>query len=154
MEIVDYGLYNIKDEYFTDFKNDYWMDNKKENRPNYCVFKDKDGIIWFIPLSTQTEAYQKKIEKDESKHRSCIFYHIGTVNGKERVFLIGNMFPVTEKYIKKPYTVNNCAYVVGNKELIKQLHKKTNKYLTLVKTGKLKPNVDILKVKKQLLTQE
>ena len=67
MGIIEYGLYNIKDKYFSDFKNNFFVDNKCENRPHYCTFTDKKGTIWFIPLSTQTEPYQKKIEKDAAK---------------------------------------------------------------------------------------
>lgn len=150
MDVINYGLYNIKDIYFEDFRSDYFTDNKCENRPHYCTFTDKKGIIWFIPLSTQTEAYAEKIRKDEENHGSCLFYHIGKINGVNRVFLIGNMFPVTADYIKKPYTIGNTHYVVGNKELIKQIHKKAVRYLTLVEYKKLKPKVDIMKIKAEL----
>ena len=150
MDIIEYGLYNIKDKYFSDFKNNFFVDNKCENRPHYCTFTDKKGTIWFIPLSTQTEPYKKKIEKDEKKHGDCLFYHIGTISGIERVFLIGNMFPVTKEYIKKPYTINNIHYIVCNKNLIRQIHKKASKYLLLVEQGKLSPNVDILSIKEYL----
>lgn len=153
MDIVEFGLYTIKDDYFSNFKSQFWTDNKCENRPNYCTFKDPQNIIWFIPLSSQVEAYQKKIEKDEKTHGSCLFYHIGKINGVNRVFLIGNMFPVSEKYIKKPYTINGIHYVVGNKELIKQVHKKATKYLALITQRKLKSNTDILEIKNILSKQ-
>lgn len=153
MEIIEYGLYNIYDKYFSDFKNDFLVDNKCENRPNYYTFKDKDNIIWFIPLSTQTQSYKAKINKDIEKHGNCLFYHIGIIAGIERVFLIGNMFPVTAKYIKKEYTINNKHYIVENKDLIKQINKKATKYLLLVQQKKLQPKVDILKIKNVLLKE-
>lgn len=149
--IVEFGLYTIKDNYFIDFKSDFLVDNKAENRPNFCVVKEKNSdIVWFIPMSTQVEAYQKKIEKNEKKHGESLFYHIGKVAGKKRVFLIGNMFPVTEHYIKQPYTICNTHYVIGNKKLIHSIHKKALKYLALVKHRKLKPAVDIMSIKQEL----
>ena len=45
MEITEYGLYNIKDEYFEDFENDILMNNKHENRPYYCTIKDNTVFI-------------------------------------------------------------------------------------------------------------
>ncbi|MEG2039240.1 MAG: hypothetical protein RRZ73_05890 [Oscillospiraceae bacterium] len=151
MQIVQYGLYNVQDEYFETFKSDFLPDNKQENRPYYVTYIDNDNIIWLIPLSSQVESYKIKIEKNMKKHGKCLFYHIGIVAGKERVFLIGNMFPVTDKYIKKEYTLIGKHYVVGNKSLIKELHSKATKYLRLVADGKLKPNVDILSIKQALL---
>ena len=144
MEIVEYGLYNIKDEYFKDYESKYFVDNKNESRPFYCTFKDKNGVIWVIPLSTQLDAYKEKICKDLESHKECIFYHTGDVGGKERVFLIGNMFPITINYIKKPFTIHNYPYVIQNKELIKSIHKRASKYLAMVKTNKLTPNLDIM----------
>ena len=156
MDIIKYGLYTIKDSFFEDFKNDFLVDNKAENRPNFCAFIEKrksKEIIWFIPMSTRTDTYQKKIEKDEAVYGNSIFYHIGKVAGKKRVFLIGNMFPVVEKYIKQPYTLNDVHYVINNKTLINVIHKKATKYLALVRNCKLKPNVDILEIENKLLKE-
>lgn len=150
VDIINYALYNIKDIYFEEFRSKYFSDNKCENRPYYCAFTDKKGIIWFIPLSTQIESYADKIKKDEAKYGNCLFYHIGKINNINRVFLIGNMFPVTANYIKKPYTIGNTHYIVGNKELIKQIHKKAIRYLALVEHNKLDPQIDIMKIRAEL----
>lgn len=152
MNIEQFGLYCVKDDYFDKFKtfNDF-KDNKRENRPHYCTFIDKDNIIWLIPLSSQTETYKKKIEKDEQTYKECLFYHIGKVNGTERVFLIGKMFPTTEVFIKKPFIFSNKPYVIENEELTKKLNKKSKKFLSLVKNGKLSPDIDIMSIKAALL---
>lgn len=34
MEIVSYGLYKVKDEFFTRFKSEYFTDNKSESPEN------------------------------------------------------------------------------------------------------------------------
>ncbi len=152
MEITQFGLYCIDDTYFEEYKkNNDFKDNKRENRPNYCTFIDSEKIIWLIPMSSQVETYTKKIEKDKQHHKECIFYHIGKVNGTDRVFLIGKMFPVTVKYIKRPYTYQDIPYVIENKDLIKQLNKRSKKYLALVKNQKIVPDIDIMKIKRRLL---
>lgn len=99
MNIVDYGLYKVKDEYFNRFKNEKFTDNKAEKRPHYLSFKDKDNIIWLIPMSSQVDNYQLKINKDTAKYGECLFYYIAEIHKINRVFLIGNMFPVTPEYI-------------------------------------------------------
>jgi hypothetical protein len=150
MNIVQYGLYNILDQYFVDFKSEFLPDNKKENRPYYCAFEDKQGIFWFIPMSSQCKNYRLKIENDKALHGKCLFYHIGKIMNSESVFLIGNMFPTIDKYIKKPFTFSGIQYVVQDKNLIFELHSRASRYLALVGAGKLRPNVDILDIKNKL----
>jgi hypothetical protein len=153
MSIIQYGLYNALDEYFETFSDKNLCDNKMENRPYYCAIVDKDDIIWLIPLSTQIESYTKKIQRDEEKYGrgNCLFYHKGNIYKSERVFLIGNMFPVTETYIKKPHTFEGNHYIIGDQNLIRELHTKSQKYLRLVMNGKLRPNVDIMRIKALLI---
>lgn len=154
MNIVDYGLYKVKDEYFEHFKSNYFTDNKSENRPYYLSFKDKDNIIWLIPLSSQTVNYQLKISQDIENRGECLFYYIDKIYGTDRVFLIGNMFPVTKEYILGEYTYSKIHYVVQDKKTIKEVSKRAKKFLTLVTYGKLKPYVDILSIKKELLNNK
>lgn len=151
MTIIQYGLYNVKDNYFIDFKSAYLPDNKQENRPYYCAIVDKDGIIWLIPLSTKVTEYKQKIEVETAKRGSCLFYYIGKIKGEDSVFQIGNAFPISEKYIKKPYTIAGVQYIVANEQLKKELHKRFSKFIALVKQGKLTPNVDIMAIKRHLL---
>lgn len=153
MNIVDYGLYKVKDEYFDKYENEHFTDNKAEKRPYYLSFKDKDGIIWLIPLSSQVGNYRLKIDKDVQNRGECLFYHIAPIHQTDRVFLIGNMFPITSEYISGEYTYCNIHYIVKNKETIKEIRKRASKYLTLVKQGKLKPNIDILSIKNDLLAK-
>lgn len=150
MNIIENGLYTVCDKYFEDFKSEWFCSNKSENRPYFVSFVDKNNIIWLIPLSSQIANYKKKIEEDERKHKICLFYHIGKIMGEERVFLIGNMFPVTDEYIKKPYTFSGIHYVIKNGYLVKELKKRARKYLVLAEQGKLNPNVDILSIRKKL----
>ncbi|MDL2248382.1 hypothetical protein LJB89_01645 [Tyzzerella sp. OttesenSCG-928-J15] len=154
MQIVQRGLYTIKDDYFQDFKSKYLPDNKQENRPYYYAFEDKQGIIWFIPISSQVANYAAKIERDKVKYGECLYYHIDKIKGDDSVFLIGNMFPATSKYIKKAFTIAGVPYIVKNTNLIKKLHTKSTKYLRLVRQGNIKPNVDILSIEQDLLSMQ
>ena len=52
--------------------------------------------------------------------------------GKENAFLIGDMFPITDKYIKKPYTFSGVHYVVQNKITLKEVQKRSARYLVIL----------------------
>ena len=86
------GLYKVKNDYFTDFKNPYWIDNKNENRPYYYAVTDSDGMCWLIPLSSSVENYKAKITKEENRRGvgNCLYYHIGIISGEDRVFIISD----------------------------------------------------------------
>ena len=150
MELVQYGFYKIKDQYFSDFPSDRHMYNKSENRPYYLAIKEADGIVWLLPISSKVEKYRSKISKDESIFGECITAHIIKFMSEERAVLIGNMIPVTEKYIKGEFTISENHYVVQDQNAIKAIKKRASRYLSLVKAGKLHPAVDILKIEKEL----
>ncbi len=150
MKIQQFGLYILKDDYFVRFSNEYLIHNKNENRPFYCSFMDANGIIWFIPLSSQIETYERKIEKDIKKYGDCMYYYIGKVAGIKRAFLIGRMFPVTEQYIRREYTIKGEHYKIKNKVDIKNVQTKAKTYVAMVKAGKLKPDVDLMKIIEEL----
>ena len=150
MNITENGLYSVHDKYFEDFKSKWFCDNKSENRPYYVSFIDNDNITWLIPLSSQVDNYKKKISEYEKNNKTCILYHIGKIMGKEKAFLIGNMFPVSEEYIKKPYTFSGIHYVIKDTKLIKELNKKAKRYILLVEQNKLHPKVDIMSIHNKL----
>lgn len=145
-----YGLCLISDQYFVDFPSVRHMSNKHESRPYYLAIKETDGIIWVIPLSSQIEKYRAKIKADEQKYGESIFHYIAKVKGKDCAFLIGNVIPVKEVYVKKPFTVRGVPFVIQDKKDIKMIGRKLNRYLTMVRYGKMKPAVDILAIEKKL----
>ncbi|MFR8670877.1 MAG: type III toxin-antitoxin system CptIN family toxin [[Clostridium] leptum] len=155
MDFVEHGLYIVSHQYFTDFPSKHWMQNKSERRPHYYALKDKSGIIWLIPMSTQVENYKRKIEREEIKRGkgNCIYYHIGKIAGKERVFIISDLFPVTTNYIVKPYTISSIEYIVKNEKMNKEIKRKTLKYLRLLEQHQLSDNNNIIDIKRQLLTK-
>lgn len=113
MTIEDGKFYFIKDKFFEVFK-DYGLMVNKENgskRPCYFCFKDRQNseIIWFVPISTKFEKYEKIYEKKKAKSGKKPVYNFvfGNVLGKKAVFLIQNIFPTTLDYIEKKYTNSN-----------------------------------------------
>ena len=59
-----------------------------------------------IPLSSRIEKYKKIIEKKEKAGRPCDILHIVKLDdSRESAFLIQDMFPVTEEYVEREYTI-------------------------------------------------
>lgn len=155
MSVVESGLYTIKDQFFNDFPNPFYMDNKNERRPYFYLFKDTDGILWMIPMSSRVETYHTKIQKDESKRGkgNCILFYVGTIAGVERAFSICDMFPITEDYINAPFTISKTHYVVKDENLKRAIHSRAQRFLNLVKLGKLYSPLNIMDTKCKLLAR-
>lgn len=152
MEVKTCGAYILSDEYFNKYNTGRMMDNKSGNRPHYVAIQF-DDTYWMVPISHRVEKYQEKIKHQEEKGRQCVFYHIGEFAGQRRAFLIGDMIPTTEKYISRAYTVSGIPYVIRNEDLNRKLESKAKRFLTLVRSGRIKPVVDILKIEKELTTK-
>lgn len=152
MNLVEYGVYKVKDQYFEDFPslNDKYEHNKNENRP-YILVKDKKGGIWMVPMNSHVEEYEDKIKYATDKYGKCIKYFILDFKGGKSVTLIGNMVPVLPEYIKGEFTVRGRHYILKNEKSIMELKKRVKKYLELVRRGKMRPSVDILATEKVLL---
>ena len=155
-------FYFIKDSFFDIIDDPELMQNKENGnkRPCYYCFKSKtyDDIIWFIPVSTKIEKYQRiynyKIQKQIKlgKKPSIDTIVFGNVANTYSVFLIQNMFPVTKKYVESQYIKNKVAIRLSNKLQTEVIYK-ANKVLNLYNHGMkniIFPNVD--KILEQLLS--
>ena len=62
MKVQTGYLYHIKDEFFDIVNDENLMTNHErgKKRPTYFTSKDKN-ILWFIPLSSKVEKYEKII---------------------------------------------------------------------------------------------
>ena len=162
MQINIGRFYFIKDSFFDIIDDSELMQNKENGnkRPCYYCFKSKtyDDIIWFIPVSTKIEKYQKiynyKIQKQIKlgKKPSIDTIVFGNVANTYSVFLIQNMFPVTKKYVESQYIKNKVAIRLSNKLQTEVIYK-ANKVLNLYNHGMkniIFPNVD--KILEQLLS--
>ena len=113
----------------------YLKGNKKENRPHYYCFEDENtGIYWMIPLSSKIEKYRKIMEKREAKGKTCDILHILRLDDKsESVFLIQDMFPITEQYIEREYKIANNHLMLTSEQNVKVIERKAKKVRGMLK---------------------
>jgi len=151
----EHGLYIIKDKYFADFPDSTWVDNKNESRPYYYAMRDRDGILWMIPMSSQVENCRRKIENIESVRGegNCVYFHIGVIAGKERAFKIGDMFPVTDEYVLRAYTIGGVPYIVKAKRLNQEIYSKAMRFIKLLQKGQLRDTHGIMGIRTVLLNR-
>lgn len=144
------GFYIIKNQFFLDMNDPYLKGNKDENRPHYYCFKDQiDGIYWLIPLSSRIEKYKRIIEKKTQYGKPCDTLYIAKLdNGKQSVFLIQDMFPITEDYIEREYTISDEQLFMTSEHTIKAIDKKAKKVMSMLKRGikftPTQPNVNAI----------
>ena len=131
------GFYIVKNEFFADMDEPYLKGNKDENRPHYYCFKDQmDGIYWLIPLSSRVDKYRKIINQKRQAGKPCDILHIVKLdNGRESVFLIQDMFPITEDYIDREYTVAGNQLFLTSEHVIKDVNRKARKVMSMLKRG-------------------
>jgi len=119
-------FYFIKDEFFAVHDNEQKLmrndegvdaDGRSHGRPCFYAFGDKKNplIFWCVPISSKIEKYRQIYDHKLARQRErgnkapkCNTIRFGEVMGIEKAFLIQNMFPVIEKYIRDIY-VNNST---------------------------------------------
>ena len=72
MKVITGYLYHIKDEFFDKINAKSVMINHKNghSRPSYLAIKD-GKILWFIPLSSKIQKYQKIVNRKIKKYGEC-----------------------------------------------------------------------------------
>ena len=59
-----------------------------------------------IPLSSQIDKYKRIVEKKEKAGKPCDIIHIVKLDdSRQSAFLIQDMFPITDEYIEREYTI-------------------------------------------------
>ena len=138
-------FYFLDDQYFIDFPDEHLMSNKnsingvEHNRPCFYAFQDQtcDGIYWMIPLSSRVQKYQKIFNEKMRRFGRCDTIVFGDILGHKKVFLIQNMFPVIDKYIKNEYRSGpNNHPVQINGVLEREILAKARRVLALQRNGK------------------
>ena len=108
------GFYIIKDRFFED---------------------NATGIYWMIPLSSRIDKFRKIIEKREQAGKPCDILHIVKLDdSRESVFLIQDMFPITEEYIEREYTIAGNHLMLTSEHTAKIIEQKARKVLGMLKT--------------------
>mgnify|MGYP007033166614 FL=1 len=131
------GFYIIKDIFFEDAPDPYLKRNKAGNRPHYYCFEDTStGIYWMIPLSSRTDKYKRIMEKKEKARKPCDILHIVKLDdGRESAFLIQDMFPITEEYIEREYTIGGNHLMLTSEHTAKEIEQKARKVIGMLKRG-------------------
>ncbi|MCI8631901.1 MAG: hypothetical protein HFE64_00225 [Lachnospiraceae bacterium] len=131
------GFYIIQDRFFEDMQDPYLKGNKAENRPHYYCFEDTNtGIYWMIPLSSRINKYRQIIERKEKAGKPCDILYIAKLDdGRESAFLIQDMFPITEEYIERQYTIAGNHLMLTSEHTAKKIEQRAKKVMGMLKRG-------------------
>ena len=153
MEIKTGYLYHIKDEFFDVVKDNSLMQNheKGKKRPTYFTIKEKE-ILWFIPISTKIEKYQKTIDKKIEKYGFCNTILIRKIADQDSAILLQNAFQTLEKYIDHVHTIDGVPLKVPT-NLQQEIKSHFKNMLGLKKRGKNLFFSDIDKLKDKMINE-
>lgn len=154
-------FYYINDQYFSDFNDPYLMLNKEtinsksHDRPCFYAFQDNSTkLYWMVPFSSQVSKFKKIYNKKIQKYKKCDTIVFGKVLGYEKAFLIQNMCPIIQKYIKNEYLDSLSKLPVRiDGRLEYELRSKATKVLALHRAGIKLIFPNVLKIESDLLQQ-
>ncbi len=153
MEIKTGYLYHIKDEYFDVVNDENLMQNPEngKKKPTYFTIKDKK-ILWFIPISSKIDKYQKIIDRKIEKYGFCNTIIIRKIADKDAAILIQNAFPTLEKYIDHVHTIDGIPFRVPT-DLQNEIKSLFKNMLGLKNRGTNLFFADIDKLKEKMLEE-
>lgn len=153
MKIQTGYLYHIKDEYFDVVNDDSLMQNheKGKKRPTYFTIKDNE-ILWFIPISSKVDKYQRIIDKKTKKYGFCNTIIIRKLANEDAAILLQNAFPTLEKYIDHVHTIDGVPLRVPT-DLQKEIKKMFKNMIALKKRGVNLFFSDIDELKQKMLDE-
>ena len=153
MKIQTGYLYHIKDEYFDVVNDDSLMQNheKGKQRPTYFTIKDNE-ILWFIPISSKVDKYQRIIDKKTKKYGFCNTIIIRKLANEDAAILLQNAFPTLEKYIDHVHTIDGVPLRVPT-DLQKEIKKMFKNMIALKKRGVNLFFSDIDELKQKMLDE-
>lgn len=80
--------------------------------------------------------YKKIVSKRTGKGRTCDIIHIVKLDDNhESAFLIQDMFPISEKYIEREYTIAGNHLRLTSEHAAKEIEQKARKVLEMLKRG-------------------
>ena len=157
---MDVGhFYYLNDQYFIDFPDPLLMQNKESvngqahDRPCFYAFQDQStGLYWMIPFSHDVAKYRVHYNKKIQKFGRCDTIDFGYVLGHEKAFLIQNMCPITQNYIKNKYIDGRSSTPVRLDGVFERnLISKAKKVLALQRRGVKLIFPDVLSIEAKLL---
>lgn len=150
-------FYFLKDKYYERFSECGLLMNKGENhkRPCFYAFQDaKTKLFWLIPLSSKVEKYHRIYERKVANNKKCDTIVFGEFLGKENVFLIQNICPVSDVYVDSEYVVTKEKVPAKiNAVLESEIITKAKRVIALARHGVKVVYSDILNMEKDLLRE-
>ena len=153
MKVQTGYLYHIKYDFFNKVNDENLMSNHElgRKRPSYFVIKDKE-ILWFIPLSSKVEKYQRIIDKKIKKYGVCNSILIREIKGEKNAILLQNAFPTLDKYIDHIHITDGKPVKVIN-TIKDEIIENFNIMMKLKQHGINLFFTDIDKIKQQMLDE-
>ena len=151
----------LSDQYYIDFPDKYLMKNKEAiegnlaDRPCFFAFCDtkKQDILWLVPISSKYDKYKKIYDRNMERYGSCTTIRFGQALGKQAAFLIQNMCPATEKYIRGIYADKNNTPIHIDNRVVQDVVNNAKSVLAKAKRGAKLIFPDVLSIEKSLLAQ-
>lgn len=155
-------FYFLTDQYFIDFPDQYLTQNKEtiggkiHDRPCFYAFQDSNtGLYWMVPFSSRVDKFKGIYQAKLHRYGKCDTIAFGEVLGSEKAFLIQNMCPVTQRYIKNQYIdATSMLPVRIDGALESQIVQQAKKVLALQRKGAKLIFPDVLWIEKELLQAE
>lgn len=150
-------FYFLKPEYFADFPNPLFMNNRQETdlqehkRPCFCAFTENNKIFWLIPISSKVAKFEKVYNDKIERYGKCDTIDFCSILGRKKAVLIQNMCPVTKEYILNKYLDPHNKPVQLCDKTRKRIIHKAKKILILQRKGIDLIFGDILKIEDELL---
>ena len=87
-------------------------------------------------MSSRTDKYKRIMEKKEKAGKPCDILHIVKLDdSRESAFLIQDMFPITEEYIEREYTIAGNHLMLTSEHTAKEIEQKARKVIGMLKRG-------------------
>lgn len=93
------------------------------------------------------------MEKKQNSGKSCDIIHIAKLDdNRESAFLMQDMFPITEEYIEREYTIAGNHLMLTSEHTAKVIEQKARKVVGMLKRGvKFTPTQpDVMAILKKL----
>ena len=89
-----------------------------------------------IPLSSRIDKYKKIMDNKKKAGKPCDIIHIVKLDDdRESAFLIQDMFPITEEYIEREYTIAGNHLMLTSEHTVKTIEQKARKVMGMLKRG-------------------
>ena len=159
--MADWQFCFLSDQYYIDFPDENLMKNKEVisgqsfDRPCFFAFQDTQSkdILWLIPISSKYDKYKKVYDKSVSRYGFCTTIRFGKVLGTQAAFLIQNMCPATEKYIREIYVDKNNTPINIDNRIVQDVVVNAKDVLGRVNRGARLIFPNVMGIKKALLLQ-